>query len=280
MILARISETAARFPDTTAVQMKADDRYARHTYRDIMARIASAARALSEKGIGKGDRVVLLSENRPEWMIAYLSVVSLGAVIVPLDAQLTDKEVALLICNSEAKAVFVSAATRRNFPPPLRSWFFHSIPARSSLFGDDPGVSQRRHSSRSRSNDLAALLYTSGTTGDPKGVMLSHGNLASNCASCMQAGHRAARRQHAPAPAPAPYLSGHGMHAAASFDGRDRDHPEQPERSGYPGLHGGNEGDDPAGRAAAVCRASPGDLRRDPEKTSSGAADREIPARI
>ena len=89
--------------------MKVGDRYQQYTYAQLLKSVASAAAMLSGQGIGKGDRLVLLSENRPEWVIAYLSVVSLGAVIVPLDAQLTDREVALLLANSEAKAVFVSA---------------------------------------------------------------------------------------------------------------------------------------------------------------------------
>src|SRR5512147_1139931 len=184
MILTRIQEAAARYPDHIAVQMKRDDGYVRFTYRDLLNSIASASRALSGLGIEKGDRVALLSENRPEWMIAYLCVVSLGAVIVPLDAQYTEGEVALLLADSGAKAVFVSKATRPK------------LPARAALaaisFDGDEG---RRFSDMMTAHpgsvlppspaagDLAAILYTSGTTGDPKGVMLSHGNLASNCGS-------------------------------------------------------------------------------------------------
>src|SRR5512147_1032970 len=116
MILTRIQEAAARYPDHIAVQMKRDDGYVRFTYRDLMSSIASASRALSGLGVEKGDRVALLSENRPEWMIAYLTAVSLGAVVVPLDAQYTEGEVALLLSDSGAKAVFVSASTRPKLP--------------------------------------------------------------------------------------------------------------------------------------------------------------------
>jgi hypothetical protein len=94
--------------------MKVDNAY-RNTYRDLVA--CSVRCPLSLKGI-EGDRVVLLSENRLEWIFAYLSTVSLGAVIVPLDAQLTEREVALLLANSEAKAVFVSRAFEAS-PQPL-----------------------------------------------------------------------------------------------------------------------------------------------------------------
>jgi long-chain acyl-CoA synthetase len=103
MILQKIQEAANRYPDHIAIQMKTGDRYQRYTYRDLLKGVASVTRSLGALGIAKGDRIGLLSENRPEWMIAYLSVVTLGAVIVPLDAQLTEKEVSLLLLNSAAR---------------------------------------------------------------------------------------------------------------------------------------------------------------------------------
>jgi len=181
MILTGIQEAATRYSDKTAVQMKVDNAYRRYTYRDLVKGAASVARALSQRGIGKGDRVALLSENRPEWIFAYLSTVSLGAVIVPLDAQLTEKEVALLIANSEAKAVFVSAACRPKLPPNHSLMILSFDPGDGLQFNEmltaypDAAVPPAPSP-----GDMAALLYTSGTTGDPKGVMLSHGNLVSN----------------------------------------------------------------------------------------------------
>ncbi len=187
MILQKIQEVANRYPDHIAIQMKAADRYQRYTYQDLLKGVASVTRALGALGIAKGDRIGLLSENRPEWMIAYLSVVSLGAVIVPLDAQLTEEEVALLLLSSEAKAVFVSAGTRSKLPSG-RSLIVLS-------FDQDEGMQFLAMLSAypdavlppaPSAGDLAALLFTSGTTGDPKGVMLSQGNLESNCLSCIK----------------------------------------------------------------------------------------------
>jgi long-chain acyl-CoA synthetase len=184
MILTRIQETAARHPDRTAVQMKVGAAYRQYPYRDLVAGIASAARSLSEKGIAKGDRVALLSENRPEWIFAYLSTIAIGAVIVPLDAQLTEKEVALLLANSGAKAVFVSAACLPKLPRGHSLMVLSFDPGDGLQFGEMlTAHPDARVPPEPSPGDLAALLYTSGTTGDPKGVMLSYGNLASNAAS-------------------------------------------------------------------------------------------------
>ena len=186
MILTRISEAAARSPGKIAVRMKAGDRYREYTYRDLIDSVASAAYALAELGIGKGDRVALLAENRPEWMIAYLSVVSLGAVIVPLDAQLTGKEVLVLLGSSGAKAVFISSATRQKLPSQHGLTVLSFDPGPGILFQDLLTAHRDRElPPEPVASDLAVLLYTSGTTGDPKGVMLSHGNLAANISSLM-----------------------------------------------------------------------------------------------
>lgn len=187
MILNKIQEAVERYPDTVAVQMKTGDQYQQYTYRQVLRKIASAAQSLSGRSIEKGDRVALLSENRPEWMFAYLATVSLGAVIVPLDAQLTEKEVALLLASSGAKAVFVSSTTIQKLPRSSSLMVISFDPGSGIPFSDMlTAYPDAALPPASALGDLAALLYTSGTTGDPKGVMLSHGNLASNCVSCMQ----------------------------------------------------------------------------------------------
>ncbi len=187
MILTRIQEAAALYPDKIAIQMKVGDHYQRYTYRDLIRSLASVARSVAEQGVGKGDRIALLSENRPEWVIAYLSTVALGAVIVPLDAQLTEKEVALLLESSGAKTVFVSAACRQKLPTGGQLKVISFDPGGDALFPDMlPAHPDAVIPPAPLAGDLAALLYTSGTTGDPKGVMLSHGNLASNALSLIK----------------------------------------------------------------------------------------------
>jgi long-chain acyl-CoA synthetase len=187
MILIRMQESASRYPDKIAVQMKTGDRYRQYKYRDLVRGVASVARSLSEHRIGKGDRIALLSENRPEWMIAYLSALAYGAVIVPLDAQLTDKEVAVLLANAEAKAVFVSETSRQKLPENSSLIVISFDPGEGVSFH---GMLTAHHDAaipaEPSTGDLAAILYTSGTTGDPKGVMLSQGNLASNLESVIK----------------------------------------------------------------------------------------------
>ncbi len=186
MILNKIREAAEQYPDHIAIQIKTGEVYRRYTYRELMQAIASLALSLSERGIGKGDRIALLSENRPEWIMSYLAVASLGAAIVPLDAQLTSKEAAILLASSGSKAVFVSAATMQKLPTGVSlmviSFDDGAMPF-SSLLKAYPDAALPPAPS---AGDLAALLYTSGTTGDPKGVMLAHGNLASDCSSCIK----------------------------------------------------------------------------------------------
>lgn len=187
MLLAKIQETASLDPEKTAVIFKDGDAYRKFSYLDFMKTIASAAAGFARHGVKKGDRVVLFSENRPEWVFAYLGAVSLGAVIVPIDAQLTEKELSVLLKDSEARAVCVSGTTRAKLPasgPHLPISFDAGEGLSfSKLISENPNASIPPPPDAS---DLAAILYTSGTTGDPKGVMLTHGNLAANCSSLIK----------------------------------------------------------------------------------------------
>ena len=162
--------------------------------RQLYGYVATLARILKQWGIQKGDRVAILAENRPEWMIADFACVTSGIVDVPIYATLTADQTLYLLQNSRARVIFVSTLEQ------LRK--VQSIQARTSLekivimddvaevnvipiwslingasLEPDPQFDEQAH--QIQPDDLATLIYTSGTTGTSKGVMLSHGNLTS-----------------------------------------------------------------------------------------------------
>ncbi|MGZ6125480.1 MAG: AMP-binding protein, partial [Myxococcales bacterium] len=143
---------------------------------DELARFSDrAARALQAAGIGAGDRVLLMSENRPEWAMAYFGILKAGGAAAPLDQNLSAQEVQN--CATAARAAILLASPRvaeRLGPiPGLRT-----IPLAEAMRGSDQaGLPPLRRSASA--DEVASVLFTSGTTGRPKGVLLTHRNFAS-----------------------------------------------------------------------------------------------------
>lgn len=164
------------------------------------SRVRSISAGLAAEGVGRGDRVAILSENRPEWSMADFAAVCRGAVTVPIYTTYRAPQVAELLADSGAVAAFAGRAedlekllAARSACPALR---------RIVSMGDEgagPGVTTLsaletagrarraadpqefdREADAVRPDDLATLIYTSGTTGEPKGAMLTHGNFASD----------------------------------------------------------------------------------------------------
>ena len=147
-------------------------------YRDIGEQVPRVARALSDRGLTPGDRVVLWAVNRPEWAIGFLAVAHAGLVGVPLDVRSTDDFAAKVAAQTEPKLVLASrqteeAARRLGLPVVL----IESLP---DLARD---ASEPLSAAGVEPDDLLLVVFTSGTTGEPKGVMLSHRNVASNAAT-------------------------------------------------------------------------------------------------
>jgi long-chain acyl-CoA synthetase len=150
-------------------------------YTEALALIQAVARWLYSKGIRKGDKIALTSKNSPEWAVAYLGIVFAGAVVVPIDYQLKNEETELLMRTARAKILFVDEEKYAHFKEnpkgltdivSLRRGVGQYI---YDLNGPEAPIEEAAE------NDLAAILFTSGTTGDPKGVMLTHQNLVSDC---------------------------------------------------------------------------------------------------
>jgi len=165
---------------------------------DLHRNVARTARALQEWGVRKGDRVAILSENRPEWSTADFAILLLGAVTVPVYATLTPEQTAYTLRDSGAGIVFVSTERQlRKVQSVLsatqiqRIVLMDQIQVPEELASncvlmdqfktDGPLDAQTQTIAHSiRADDLATIIYTSGTTGASKGVMLTHGNMASN----------------------------------------------------------------------------------------------------
>lgn len=169
------------------------------TYQDFNTQVQNMVELLQQNGISKGDKVILLSENMPNWAVAYFSVTYFGGVIVPVLPDFHVADVHHIIRHSEAKAVFVSDKHLATIEELTDSNLRFVIKL------DDLSLI-KEHNNRSYSSkiaqkitpfkeksvaedDMAALLYTSGTTGHSKGVMLSHKNLVTNAMSAFEKVH-------------------------------------------------------------------------------------------
>jgi long-chain acyl-CoA synthetase len=171
--------------------------------RDVYARVKALADALLAWGIAKGDRVAILAENRWEWAITDFAALAIGAVDVPIYPTLTGEQTAALLADSGSRIAFVSTraqydkvatvfeltglerivvmddlAREPGASSPDVVVPFASLMPRGEAVGRDAEFDARVRSIQP--DDLASIIYTSGTTGEPKGVMLSHGNIAAN----------------------------------------------------------------------------------------------------
>jgi long-chain acyl-CoA synthetase len=184
---------------------KADGAYTGISYSELRRKVDLFALGLASMGLRQGERVAIISENRPEWVISDMAVVSLGAVDVPVYPTMTAKQYEFILNDAGVKFVIVSNQFHLNkvikilpATPSLKKiilmnekagtvdantvFFSHVMESGKEFEGRDPAYLDSRVQSV-RPSDLLTLLYTSGTTGNPKGVMLTHGNLASNILS-------------------------------------------------------------------------------------------------
>ncbi len=169
---------------------------------DLRRNVAATANALRQSGVRKGDRVAILSENRPEWSTADFAILLLGAVTVPIYATLTPEQTAYTLRDSGAITIFVSTADQLRKVQAILSQtqvqrivvmdrvqppddLAATCKLMDQLMSQGPSTLDPGTESLARSiqpDDLATIIYTSGTTGVSKGAMLSHGNMAVNIA--------------------------------------------------------------------------------------------------
>lgn len=152
------------------------------TYNDISERISGTMTFLKESGIQKGDRVAILSHNMPNWGIVYLSVVSCGAIAVPLLPDFSAGEIDKILNHAEPKMLFVGNRQKHKTEELNQAIPIYTLNDLDDIvlkYTNDSNAPFYENSSVVE-DDTAVIIYTSGTTGNPKGVMLSHKNLATN----------------------------------------------------------------------------------------------------
>jgi long-chain acyl-CoA synthetase len=196
---------AERIGPRVAIRFKRDGRYQDMTWAQYRESALACAAALADAGIEPGDRVGLLGENRVEWMLADMGILTAGAVTVSPHSSLSARQVHFQMQNAGARWLFVSTTAQLEkalqICPDLKemkgvvvfdpayvgadavSWTDFLARGRDAL----PRLASElaRREAALGPDDLATIMYTSGTTGDPKGVMLTHANILTNVVSCL-----------------------------------------------------------------------------------------------
>lgn len=179
-----------RFPTRVSMRIERNGRKEQYTYEDVNELAMRAAGFLAKNGIRPGDRVVLFSHNMPEWGMSYFGILKAGATAIPIDPASSADEVANFVKAGEASAVLISpklaaehpdlgerlteSAAKNNAEIVPSVWDFEQVFA----MPDETEEAKRNAllPEKVLSNSMASLIFTSGTTGIPKGVMLSHKN--------------------------------------------------------------------------------------------------------
>ena len=187
--------------DKTALMEKRGGTYQGFSYREFGERVKNFAMGLASLGIKQGDRVALISENRPEWPIADLGILAFGAINVPLYTTLTPSQIEYILTDSGTKMVIASKPelvekvieVYDNLASLDKVIFMDEITAqqdylikfediyeKGKIFAEQNPDYYDNAIKQVKSDDLCGIIYTSGTTGAPKGVMLSHENILTN----------------------------------------------------------------------------------------------------
>ncbi|MGD9153170.1 MAG: AMP-binding protein [Gammaproteobacteria bacterium] len=193
----KLSQVARDAPDKVVMQIKKGNKYIEYTYKELHDHVCSIAYSLMQLKVQPGDKVALILENRPEWSFIYFGILLAGAIAIPIDPQADKQDLTYFLTDSEARIVFISnqllsALTKVNITSVekiivldeesqnidslikakiLSFAKFFTCPQADTIW---PKILPE---------NIASILYTSGTTGKPKGVQLTHANFYANFSS-------------------------------------------------------------------------------------------------
>jgi len=188
-----LKEALEKHPRPDCIAGKQHGKWVTYSTEDVFRKAQTVARALLHLGLKKGDRIALVSPNRPEWNFVDLGAVSIGVITVPLYANSIAKEYEYIINHAECRLVFCSGgeiyqkiqSILPNCPSVEKVYVFDPEEGAETFdsflaLGEAHPVDITPHTQSLKPEDWATFLYTSGTTGTPKGVILTHHNIVSN----------------------------------------------------------------------------------------------------
>ena len=193
--------------DSPYLWRKVEGKFLSLSWLEVQKKVNALAKGLISLGILKGDRVVILSENRPEWQIADLAIMSIGGITVPAYTTSTTSDYKHIINHSEARCIIVSSndlalkaipaslnskcknvilidEDKKKFDEPLYFTNWNDLIEQNNNSTNDNDLEENIKSQKR--TDTACIIYTSGTGGSPKGVMLSHGAMLTNCSGAQE----------------------------------------------------------------------------------------------
>ncbi|MDP8263499.1 MAG: AMP-binding protein [Candidatus Ancaeobacter aquaticus] len=186
----KLKETVENNPDKIIIEAKNESGYRSYTYAVLYENISKISSFLTDSGLRKSDRVALILENMPEWPMIYFGILKAGGIAVPIDSQSSDIEIEAIINDCCARYVF---CTRRLLTGVKKASSVQKVIIIDASDKDTAYVSletvfkspmdNRRPPEGGRVEDSASIIYTSGTVGRPKGVVLTHKNFSSNLSS-------------------------------------------------------------------------------------------------
>ena len=206
-VVSLFNQQCKELTDSPYLWRKVEGKFLSLSWLEVQKKVNALAKGLISLGILKGDRVVILSENRPEWQIADLAIMSIGGITVPAYTTSTTSDYKHIINHSEARCIIVSSndlalkaipailnskcknvilidEDKKKFDEPLYFTNWNDLIEQNNDSTNDNDLEENIKSQKR--TDTACIIYTSGTGGSPKGVMLSHGAMLINCSGAQE----------------------------------------------------------------------------------------------